>query len=218
MEDIIREHNNRIRILMIIYYFSEDYTDIDFENRCKILSTNVKIQKIDFLLRNPDYLSYLLLKFIDKKEFNEDDTEEIRNLIRDIFKNDEPEIRRLDMEKFFFGAYEQIDEAIAFLDSIEFIDYEKKRNKISKTYKNVYFLNKIAKEKIENNVDDFIFLKWYINRLTTIQKYFGNLSGAGLKRIQYEIKEYETTPYRQYIPEIIDKVKSEFNERFGEHL
>jgi len=43
------------------FYFSDDYTSAEHHEYKKIFKSEVRIKKIDFLIRNPDYLSYELL-------------------------------------------------------------------------------------------------------------------------------------------------------------
>ena len=63
----------------------------------------MNIQKLDFLLRNPDYFAYELLHYARENQTQKD---EVKQLVKEIFNSNEPELRRLEMEKFFFGAYE----------------------------------------------------------------------------------------------------------------
>jgi len=52
----LRHYKDRIRIFFIIYIFSEPCNDQNYDDCCRVLHTEVKIQKLDFLIRNPDYL------------------------------------------------------------------------------------------------------------------------------------------------------------------
>ncbi len=97
--DKIRQYKDRIRIFFIIYFFGDDYNGAEYSQCCKVLHTEVKIQKLDFLLRNPDYLAYQLLDILGKDGI---DSLEIKHIVKEIFDEKEPEIRRLEMERFFF--------------------------------------------------------------------------------------------------------------------
>lgn len=57
----IWSYKNRLRIFLILYVFSEPHTDEELPDARKIFQSEQRIQKIDFLLRNPDYLCYELL-------------------------------------------------------------------------------------------------------------------------------------------------------------
>ncbi len=115
----IRSYKDRLRIFLILYVFSEPHTDNELPNVRKIFQSEQRIQKIDFLLRNPDYLCHELL---DKAKSNTSLQSEIKSIVKNIFASKEPILKRLEMERFFFGPYEDIDDVIAFLKSIDFID------------------------------------------------------------------------------------------------
>lgn len=211
----IRMFKDRIRIFFIIYFFSESYCGSDYSDCCRVLHTELKIQKIDFLLRNPDYLSYELLELCKDKEI---DRLEIKNVIKEIFNQKEPEIRRLEMEKFFFGAYEDIDQVIAFLVSVGFVVYVSGRDNQMRTIRKSYYVTKVANEKMQNNIKNMEELNWYVKRCKLIQKYFGDYSGTDLKALQYEITEYKNTSYREYICSIEEQVRQKYYEEYGEKL
>lgn len=213
--DDIRKYKDRIRIFLIIYFFSEPCNDSEFSDCCRVLNTEVKIQKLDFLIRNPDYLCFMLLELCDQKDINK---LEIKEIVGDIFRSDEPKIRRLEMEKFFFGAYEDIDEVISFLYSVGFIRFKMKRNSILKLAEKSFYITNFADEKMKTNLDDASYLKWYIDRCLLIRKYFGDYSGTQLKNIQYKIDRYRDTTYREYIQDIEELVEQKYNEIFGESL
>ncbi len=211
----VRVYKDRIRILLIIYFFSEDFSDPSNPEYKKVLRSEVKIQKIDFLLRNPDYLAYELLDIA-----TEDDSQknEIKTIIKDIFNSNEPVLRRLDMERFFFGAYEDIDDIIGFLKGLGLIGFSSKKRIDLKTIEKRYFVTKTAINKIESALSSFKFLQWYIDRCLLIKKFFGNLTGTQLKVSQYKIDEYNNTTYRNYIETIETKVKEKFYSIYSEKI
>lgn len=213
--NMVRRYKDRIRIFFIIYFFGEDYNESKYSDCCKVLNTEIKIQKVDFLLRNPDYLSYQLIELIDRDDVNR---EEIKDIVKEIFRCEEPEIRRLEMERFFFGAYEDIDEVIVFLKSFGFIRYESERDTKLRTIKKKYYLTIKAKNKMEDNLNNIPTLQWYVRRCELIKKYFGDYSGSQLKSLQYQIEEYRDTVYKEYINSIQEKVRDIYYKEFGEVL
>jgi uncharacterized protein with HEPN domain len=214
-EDKIRNHKDKIRIFLILYYFSENYTDLSYPSRKKIFKSEVRIQKIDFLLRNPDYFAFELLNIAIK-----DDSKkiEIKEIIKEIFEKGEPIIRRLEMERFFFGAYEDIDDVIGFLKSIDFIDFTSRKSTDLKTIEKQYFITETAIQKMKNNISKLPSLQWYTSRCELIKKYFGNLTGTQLKVSQYQIEEYRETSYKNYIGSIKNLVADEFKKLYNEQL
>ena len=215
MEDIIRLYKDRIRIFLIIYFFSEEFHDSSNLNLVRVLYTETRIQKIDFLLRNPDYFALELLNLLPTKKH---DRNQIKNVIIDIFKNREPEIRRLEMEKFFFGAYEDIDDVIAFLESYGFIVFKSKRNIELNVIDKQYYVTQYAEERIDKVLSEMDSLKWYIDRCEQIKQYFGDYTGTRLKNMQYEEETYRNASYKEFIADVQEKVKTIFKREFGENL
>lgn len=213
--DEIRKYKDRIRIFYIIYFFSEMYAGSENEDCCKVLNTEVKIQKLDFLIRNPDYLCFELLAVCNR---NDVDKNEIKQIVKNIFCSHEPQIRRLEMERFFFGAYEDIDEVIAFLVTVGFIKYKVQRNSVLKLTEKRYYVTNLADEKMKLPMDTTPYLKWYLERCLLIKKYFGEYTGTQLKNLQYKIEQYRDTTYREYIRNIDDLVRQKYYEEFGEML
>lgn len=213
--DEIRKYKDRIRIFYIIYFFSEMYIGSEYEDCCKVLNTEVKIQKLDFLLRNPDYLCFELLELCNRSDI---DKKEIKEIVKNIYYSHEPQIRRLEMERFFFGAYEDIDEVIAFLVSVGFIKYKVQRNSVLKLTEKSYYVTKLANEKMKSPIDDTPYLKWYLERCLLIKNYFGEYTGTQLKNLQYKIDRYRDTTYKEYIRDIEDLVRQKYYEEYGENL
>ena len=211
----LRMYKDRIRILFIIYFFSELYNGHEYDNCCRVLHTEVKIQKLDFLIRNPDYMCFELLELCNRSDM---DKKEIKDIIKNIFYCHEPQIRRLEMERFFFGAYEDIDHVIIFLVTVGFIKYKTQRNSVLKLTEKSYYVTNLADEKIRFLMDNAPHLKWYMERCLLIKKYFGEYSGTQLKNLQYKIDRYRDTTYREYIQDIEDLVRQKYCEEFGEIL
>ncbi|MGM9979171.1 MAG: hypothetical protein ACI33J_10265 [Clostridium sp.] len=203
-----------------MYFFSEDI-DTDSELRpefVKVFKSEVKIQKIDFLIRYPDYLAFELL-FLVGVSLPKANHFEVKTIIKNIFRNKEPQLRKEEMLRFFFGAYEDIDDIIAFLVARDFIKYESNRSVDGRVFNKVYYLTSFGLSKIENEIlTSLVNANWYKERCEIISKYFGDMSGTELKIRQYQHEEYKHTPLNQYIDGIEDKVKEKFVEIYGEEL
>lgn len=211
----IRAYKDRIRIFLILYFFSEDYFDEDNPQLKKVFYTETKIQKIDFLLRNPDYLALELLNLAEK---GLRDKNEIKTIVEKIFQDEEPVLKRLDMEKFFFGAYEDIDDVISFLKAYGFIEFSSAKSTDLKTVDKKYFVTEYAINKVENILPELPSLQWYVDRCKLIKEFFGDKTGTALRKMQYEIEQYKETSWRDYIKNIQDEVKSKYFDLYGEAL
>jgi hypothetical protein len=209
-------YRSRLRILFILNFFSKPYRNVNEPNRVKIFETEVRIQKIDFLLRNPDYLAYEILSLIKEGKLKKDG--EVKTIVENIFKNNEPIIRKQEMERFFFGAFEDLDDIIAFLKAFGFIEFESEKNVAGKIIGKKYFLTKFGKERISKGISEIPSIEWYEARCELIYRFFGSMSGNELKIRQYQIKKYKDTPLNQYIEGIEDETKNMYQEMYGESL
>jgi hypothetical protein len=95
-----------VRILLIISATATPLTatpadDPVLAGAIGVVETEVKLQKIDFWVRNPDYLAAALLQ--DYESSREPYLLELAGLILD---SEEPEVRRYPMLRHLFGAYE----------------------------------------------------------------------------------------------------------------
>lgn len=218
MKDInedIRIYRDRIRIFFILYFFSEDYSDSQFPILKRVFKTEVKLQKLDFLLRNPDYFAYELLALVKTNQIKKAD---VKKIIQSIFNTHEPILRKLEMERFLFGAWEHIDDVIAFLDAFGLIRFDSNKNSRLYTVDKQYFITEFAINKVTEQQSNWGELLWYVERCKLIKKYFGHFSGSQLKIMQYEIEEYANASYNEYIQDIQDKVKEEFYNIYQEPL
>ncbi|PLR99044.1 hypothetical protein [Bacillus sp. T33-2] len=199
-------YRDKLRILLILYFFSENISEYSefHPEYVKVFKSEVKIQKIDFLIRYPDYLANELLNLIEEKEVGK---EKIKQHVKDIFSSEEPELRREDMLRYFFGAYEELDYIISFLVSFGFIKFESRRNISGRIFDKLYYLSQYGVDKIEKEIlIDLEKANWYQQRMLLIKEYFGDLSGTELKIRQYEYEQYRTTPINQYIQGIQKEV------------
>lgn len=211
----IKIDKDRIRIFLILYFCSKEYVNSLKPQFKKIFESEVKLQKIDFWVRNPDYFSYSLLDIAEKESTKK---QEIKSVVRKIFSDREPEIRKDEMERFLYGAYEDIDNAIAFLDSVDLIKFDSKKDIELRTIEKKYYITDFGANKVIENLPKSPFLKWYEDRCLLIQKYFGDKNGSQLKEIQYQVETYTKTPYGQLIPDISHLVKEKFKNLFQEML
>jgi hypothetical protein len=215
LDEQVRMYKDRLRIFLILFYFSDDYISTEHPEYKKIFKSEVRIQKIDFLIRNPDYLAYELLLIASNDQGKK---QEIKQIVKSIYDMAEPQLRRMEMERFFFGAYEDIDDVIGFLKSIGFIGFTSKKSSDLKTIEKQYFVTQHAITKANTGINSLPALEWYAKRCELIKKYFGNLSGSQLKVSQYQIDEYRNTTFKNFIGEISETVKNDYYRMFNERL
>ena len=128
-------YQNTIRVLFILYFFSDPYNDPRKKELVKIFQSEVRIQKIDFLLRYPSYLCDELMNLIDRDQSLKT---KLVDEIEKILVSNEPKLKTKEMQRFFFGAYDKLDEIIAFLWGYGFIKFESKRRLDMTQHQKVY--------------------------------------------------------------------------------
>lgn len=215
METSLRKFRDRLRIIIILYTFCERL-EKGSNGNYGVFRTETKIQALDFLLRYPDFLSMELMDLMDN-DLSVDRTE-IQKIVQDIYQSREPDLRVEEMEKFFHGAYESIDDVVAFLVSVGFVKHESKKRTDGKKYDKSYYITHGCADKIESNLKIIPTVTWYFERCQLIKKYFNHFSGSELKKRQYRYSEYRDISYRNHIRNINDKVRSTFAQRFNTQL
>lgn len=211
-DGILRFYKDRFRILLIIYFFAEK---TDNKELPLLFYSEIKIQAIDFFIRNPDYLAFELLTIAAS---DSEKSKEIKGIVRTIYRSEEPVIRRIEMEKFFYGAYEDIDDIIAFLSSRNLLKYESKLRTNMRVAEKHYYITKYAKEILTRVEKDFHTAKWYFARCKIIKAYLGGSTGSEMKARQYQVEEYSSTTYKDKIDKIDYLVYEKFKEIYNETL
>lgn len=214
-QEKIQQFKHRLRIFFILYTFSENYSDDKNPTFKKLFESEIKLQKLDFWVRNPDHLCYSLLELA---ETDMPKSIEIKSIVKKIFNDNEPVLRRDEMEKFRFGAYEDLSNVISFLDGMNLIRFDSKRTSDLRVVDKKYFVTENGVNIIESQLPNLNFLHWYMERCQLIKKYFGDKSGTELKDLQYKIEEYKNARSGNFITEIIDLVKLKFNQLYHESL
>jgi hypothetical protein len=209
-------YRERLRTLLILYFFSDEYSSEAQPDFVRSFQSEMKIHKLDFLLRYPSYVCYELLR--NYEEIGSPTKSEVKAIVRNIFGNNEPELRTEDMQRFFYGAYEELNDVIGFLKSVGLIDLRSKKNHILRDTRKTYFITRYGADKVENALQQVKAAQWYIDRCLLIKQYLGYMSGNVLRARQYDIDEYKDTPMREYIADIEEKVHQKYQTLFGETL
>lgn len=193
-------HQDAIRLLFILVTGSEDLVD-DSDSLIKgIFYGKAKLYAMDFWVRYPDYLAHeLLLKY------EETMNSRYIKLAEDIFLNDEPDLRRIPMIRYLFGAYENLDNTLAILTSKGLIKQSGSKSGVHIQQHNYLILEK-AYNTINYAKEKFPILSWYETRSQLVVEISGNKGGSSLKDRQYEQIEYAKTKLGGIIPPIKDDV------------
>lgn len=81
-----------------------------------VLRAQSRLQALEFWMRNPDYLANELLT-----EFEASGERDLLTIAQRIFDDREPDLRRLPMVRYLFGAFEPLDNALAILRAADLV-------------------------------------------------------------------------------------------------
>jgi hypothetical protein len=205
-----------IRVLFILYFCSDtqgkqlqmfvDYTHAMY--------TEGKLQKFDFWVRYPDHLAAALIEGCKPQGELTDQRDEVKAIVRTIFRDQEPVLRWVPMRRFLRGAYEPLDDLMAYLTS-RWLAY---RRIAEKRHRTEYFLTPKGRDIVERLLAECPETVWYAERCKLLNSFYGHLTAFEVRKLQYLVEEYGDTPYWQIIRRIESKVQRLFADVFGEPL
>src|SRR5579884_2889275 len=193
-------HRDAIRILFSIRAGSLPCTDPATPDVVAIFKGESRLLAFDFWFRNPDYLAAELLDL-----FEETAQSEYLSAAKMIFDNEEPDLRRVPMIRYVFGAYDHLDDALSLLRSRDLIRITGLKSK-SKVHETDFLLTAKGAALCDSCVTIAPILKWYFDRSDLIAKVAGDRGGASLKQQQYERTTYAETKLGGIIPPIGDEI------------
>ncbi|MEU4494194.1 hypothetical protein AB0F96_12275 [Streptomyces sp. NPDC023998] len=166
-----------------------------------VMRTQVKLQKLDFWLRNPDYLANELLT-----EYENEREETLLDIAGRILDSEEPEVRRYPMLRHHFGAYEWLDDALSVLRSAGLL-IRKRRGTVNRVRQHDYFLLDHGRHVAREIIRQAPAFDYYVQRVELVMQLAGEKSGSELKRQQYLTHEYAETPRGSRIGSISEQAR-----------
>lgn len=166
-----------------------------------VLQAQSRLQALDFWIRYPDYLANELLN-----EFEKTGSKEDLKLARRIFDDREPDLRRVPMIRYHFGAFEPLHNPLSILRSRGLVR-QHRHGEPGHVIDTWYLLTKAGREAMDRLADAADELAWYRDRAAVAARIAGAGGGAALKDRQYLQDEYATTPLKGIIPSIADRVR-----------
>jgi hypothetical protein len=205
-----------VRLLFIMRYCGEqlDQPLPLFELFEYWIESEIKLQKLDFWVRYPDYLSYNLLSGIGLDPKLTKRRDEIKDIVKQIFLYREPVIRCVPMQRFLRGAYEPVDHVMSFLVSRSLV----RGRRLQQANRNAFYLTGKGAAVVEQLRVDCPETQWYVTRCQLIYSFFGHLSGNKIREIQYDNSTYRLTKLTNIIRSVEPEVRQMYQELFGEEL
>jgi hypothetical protein len=173
-----------------------------------VLESQVRLQKLDFWVRNPDFFANELLD-----EYERCGDPALLEQASAILDSDEPEVRRYPMLRFLFGAYEPLDDALAVLRSAHLV-VRRKRGRAGKVQQHDYYLTQTGRDTADRILRDAPAFAYFVERTRAVATLADGYRGTQLKDRQYQQEEYRDTVIGARIATIAPRVRA----RLGRHL
>ncbi|MFE1836518.1 hypothetical protein [Streptomyces sviceus] len=205
-ELVTSREQDAVRLLLLIDGACEPLTEAEqavpaLERAVGVMRTQVKLQKLDFWLRNPDYLANELLT-----AYESDREAALLDIAGRILDSEEPEVRRYPMLRHHFGAYEWLDDALAVLRSAGLL-IRKRRGSINRIRQHDYFLLEQGRHVAREIIRQAPVFDYYVQRVELVMQLAGEKSGSELKKQQYLTPEYAETPRGSRIGSISEQAR-----------
>src|SRR5687768_12224809 len=179
-----------------------------------VLETEVYLQKLDYLVRCPADLAYVLLEqFVNRQELSARRSE-IATLVRRLVVEREPKLRTMGMQKFRFGPWERLDDVLAFLDCHDLV---RVRARSGQGGGLMYVVTTTGAALVNKLYSEWPELQYYRDKCGIIRSFLGHLKGTALKDYLYEVlQRIEGTKLGDHIPSHGDLVPPRFRSVMGE--
>ena len=217
------------RLLLILYHFATEPDDASRRLRCwpsrpvsRHFTPEYYLQKLDFLVRYPSYLAYELVELHDLGVPAAADGAAVQAVIRRLVGDREPEYRTMPFRKFWRGAYESIDRVEAWWYARELVYTGTEQRGGAATPgrpQKHYFLTPLGVAAAERLVTDVVHAQWYDDRIRLLLRFYGGLTPAAVKALQYSHAPYRAAQLNEHIPDLApEDVQANFRRVFGATL
>ena len=146
------------------------------------------------------------MNYLTKYELDRDP--ELLRLAVEVMSGDEPDLRRMGMVRFLFGAFERMHDAVATLKMVGLVDVRARfrGNPPRLSHRDFYLLEAGLSKADELATDDL--LRWYAERAILVPRVAGDRSGDALKDAQYGVDRYESARWGEIIAPITHNVRA----------
>ena len=194
-------HRDALRILFILKA-GGSLLEPPAAEEALIFKGEARLQAFDFWMRNPDYLAAELLDL-----FAETKDKGYYEAAQAIVDDEEPDRRRVPMVRYFFGAYERLDDALSLLRSRDLVRISGIKGVKDKVLETDFVLTRTGYDTCSAAVSQEPILQWYADRADLVAKVAGTMGGTALKQKQYQRAAYAETKLGGVIPAITDDVR-----------
>lgn len=191
-----------LRLLVLLDRAGEPSADGDPPGAIKAVRSERLLQAMDFWMRNPDYLAdEVISQVLDGKLPNTH-----LKVARSLLDDPEPDLHYYPMPRWFYGAYEAIDDAMSLLETYGLATFRRSGKPGSKSHRNQLFLTADGSTAVAQIATDPV-LGWYTRQAELVAQVAGDTVGSKLKDRQYEQATYAGTELGLDIAPIAEHVR-----------
>ncbi|MFG1653220.1 hypothetical protein ACGFIE_25155 [Micromonospora sp. NPDC049275] len=139
-------------------------------------------------MRNPDYLADELVTMVEAGELQDGFLGTAWSLLND----PEPDLHWYPMPRWFYGAYEQLDDAFALLETYGLATLIRIGRPTRKSQRNQFFLTQAGATAAVELANEPV-LDWYVKQVQLVKIVAGDDNGQSLKDRQYRQATYAGT-------------------------
>jgi hypothetical protein len=192
-----------IRLLVLLDRTGEAVADGDPPAAVKAVRSELRLQAMDFWMRNPDYLADELISAVESGAL----ATGLLDIARSLLDDPEPDLHYYPMPRWFFGAYEAIDDAMALLETYGLATFRRSGEPGSKSHRNQMFLTAAGERAVGELATDPV-LGWYVRQAELVALVAEDTVGSKLKERQYEQATYAGTELGLDIAPIAEHVRT----------
>lgn len=201
-------HQDAVRLLFVMSEAGAPPSVAAPPGSVRVIHSQMRLQALDFWMRNPDYLAdELLTEYVAGRRADG------MVLATAILDADEPDLRRYPMVRYLFGAYEPLDDALAILRSAGLVHLAREGDPdAGRVREHHFYLLAPGLDATTKLVEQAPALAWYRDRATLVASVAGDSSGSQLKERQYQKIEYARTKLGTTIGSIAESVRQRARE------
>jgi hypothetical protein len=208
------------RYLIIMDKLGETPTPTDlalFPQAMKVIRATSRLAKLDFWVRNPDYLADELLTDIENGSL---DAKLGLPHAERLLTGSAPLMHLYPMQRYKYGAWELPDNAFAVLKYLGLADQKRVLElgaEGATRARRDYFLFREGAARVVEMRAQVPQTEWYDQQADAIALLNVGSTGAAAKLRQYDQPDYASTPIGATIGPILDRVRERFVEIAGQH-
>ena len=203
------KNQHAIRLLVLMDTCGDPVSDVDPPGFVKVVRSELRLQALDFWLRNPDYLAGELITKVAAEEV---EAATYLPLAQGLLNDREPNLRWYPTPKWLRGAYEALDDAFSMLQSYG-LAAVRRQGSPPLSHRNEFFLTEKGVAATADLASDPV-LSWYGKQAALVHLVAGQDKGRRLKERQYEQAEYAQTPLGMRIRSIAPAVRERLAEQY----